>query len=68
MLERLVIKEGQKPEAARRQFDASLSVGGWPVPGREHRSAEPRDPGAPWWWEGAEDASQGFLKSMGVVL
>ena len=68
MLERLIVREGQKPEAARRSLDVSLGVDGWAVPGRESRSAKPRDPGAPWWWKDAEDASQGFLRSMGVRL
>lgn len=68
MLERLVVREGQSPDSARRQLDHALMVPGWAVPGREPRETTPRDPGAPWWWESAQEASDSFLKSMGVVL
>lgn len=68
MLERLNVREGQTPEAARRVFDSQLGVTGWATPGRDARPAEPREPGAPWWWQGADEASDTFLKSMGVVL
>lgn len=68
MLQRLPVREGQTADDARRVFDGQLGVSGWATPGREPRPVETRDPGAPWWWHGAEDASQGFLASMGVVL
>jgi hypothetical protein len=68
MIQRLNVREGQTPEAARKRFDGQLGVPGWETPGHEAREPEPREAGAPWWWTSAEDASQDFLKSMGVNL
>ena len=69
MLQRLIVRDGQTEEQARAKFDADLGVSAWALPGRDRREPEPvQDPGAPWWWHGAEDASQGFLASMGVTL
>lgn len=69
MLQRLIVHEGQTEEQARARFDADLGVSAWALPGRKRREADPvQDPGAPYWWHGAEDASQGFLASMGVTL
>lgn len=53
---------------ARRALDAALGVSGWALPGRGATNVERPDPGAPWWWHGAEEASQGFLSAMGVTL
>jgi hypothetical protein len=68
MLDRLDIREGQTPEAARKRFDGQLGVSAWATPGRERRAPEPVEQGAPWWWHGAEEASDSFFRSMGVVL
>lgn len=69
MLQRLIVHQGQTEEQARARFDADLGISAWALPGRERRVMdEPQDPGAPWWWHGAEDASQGFLAAMGVSL
>jgi hypothetical protein len=69
MLQRLIVHDGQTEEQARARFDADLGVSAWALPGRDRRAPETQtDPGAPWWWHGAEDASQGFLASMGVNL
>jgi len=69
MLQRLIIREGQTEEQARTRFDADLGVSAWALPGRERREPEPvQDPGAPWWWQGAEEASQSFLTATGVTL
>ena len=69
MLQRLIVHDGQTEEQARRKFDADLGVSAWALPGRDRREDEPQqDPGAPWWWQGAEDASQSFLTAMGVTL
>jgi hypothetical protein len=68
MTQRLTVREGQTAEAARRQFDGQLGVSTWATPGRTVSEPEPRDPGVPWWWESAEEASDSFLKSMGVAL
>ncbi|MDT0387810.1 hypothetical protein [Streptomyces dubilierae] len=69
MLQRLIVREGQTEEQARARFDADLGVSAWALPGVERRAAEQEiEPDAPWWWHGAEDASQSFLASMGVSL
>lgn len=68
MLTRLPVKEGQSHEDAVRVFEAQLGVSGWTVPGSEPKPAKPREQGAPWWWQDAEDASQSFLAAMGVSL
>lgn len=67
MLRRLSPGKGQTPEQARKALDGMLEVSGWASPGHEPRRS-PRDPGTPWWWESPEEASDSFLKSMGVVL
>ncbi|MEU9323186.1 hypothetical protein AB0D91_05140 [Streptomyces canus] len=69
MLQRLIVHDGQTEGQARARFDADLGVSAWALPGRDRREPEPQqDTGAPWWWTGAEDASQSFLASMGVAL
>jgi len=68
MIQRLNVRNNEKPDTARKRFDGQLDVRTWTVPGAEHRTLAPRDPKAPWWWDGAEDASQSFLTAMGVNL
>jgi hypothetical protein len=68
MLQRVRTREGQSAENARKSLDAMLAVSGWTVPGSKPRETAPRDPRAPYWWYDEEDASQSFLKSMGVNL
>jgi hypothetical protein len=59
----------------RGQFDMSLDVRSWRVPGQAWEApvarvveidGEMRK--APAWWRGDEDASQSFLAQMGVTL
>lgn len=68
MIQRLPVRENETPDRARKRFDGQLGVRNWATPSTEAKEPAPRDPKAPWWWEGAEDASQTFLKSMGVTL
>jgi hypothetical protein len=68
MLQRVRVRDGQSAEDARRSLEAMLGVSGWAVPGIGRRTVEARDPAAPWWWHSPEEASDSFLKSMGVVL
>lgn len=69
MVQRLNVRENEKPENARKRFDGQLGVRDWQTPSTRPKPEQPkRDPRAPWWWEGAEDASQSFLRSMGVNL
>jgi hypothetical protein len=68
MLTRLHVREGQTAEAARKRFDGQLDVASWPLPGEPVKESTPHEAGAPWWWQGAEEASGSFLKAMGVTL
>ena len=68
MLDRLSPKEGQSMQDARKMLDSMLGVSAWAAPGQGSRTEKPRDPDAPWWWDSPEEASDSFLKSMGVVL
>jgi len=61
MLQRLHVREGQTPDAARKRFDGQLDVRAWATPGTEAKETVARDPKAPWWWDNAEDASQPFM-------
>lgn len=65
MIERLPADENGKTE--RPQLDNALGVTGWPTPGGARYVIE-REPGAPSWWLGEEEASQSFLASAGVVV
>lgn len=68
MLARLSVREGQTEEQARQAFDADLGVSLWRAPGHTPVAPEPRDPNAPYWWHGEEEASSTFLQAMGVTL
>lgn len=68
MLQRVRVHEGQSAEDARKVLDSALSVTGWAVPGSGPKHVKQRDPKAPWWWTDEEDASDSFLKAMGVSL
>ncbi len=65
MVQRLDVKEDEKPEEVRRGFDNDLGVIRWQVPGGGNRFAEVEiEDGAPSWWAGDEEASQSALASM----
>lgn len=68
MLERLDIGDGEDAEKVRRSFDNELGVSGWGTPGRPLDPEVEKDPDAPSWWTGEEDASQAFLASQGVIF
>lgn len=71
MLELIDVPEGRTMEDMVKELNHSLAVPAWQAPFGEPDDQEPADPedeGAPWWWDGAEDASQSFLRSQGVVL
>lgn len=61
--------DDKDPGGPRRQLDESLQVAEWSVPGHlktfRQRMRE-RNPGAPSWWYGDEEASQSFMSSMGA--
>jgi hypothetical protein len=64
-LERLRQDEKQ-PEKPRHDFDGTLDVRSWMIPGGARVRVV--EEGAPAWWNGDEDASQQFLASMGVMI
>ena len=68
MVQRLAVRENEKPETARKRFDGQLAVRAWTTPGTDGKTPDQRDPKAPYWWDGDEDASQSFLTAMGVNL
>ena len=68
MIQRLNVTDDQEPEEARRSLDDALGIGDWGTPTGRGRDIDEREPGAPPWWYGDEEASSGFLRSMGVVL
>lgn len=51
----------------RQSIDNDLGVSAWPGPIPHYRPM-PVIPGAPAWWVGEEEASQGFLAAVGVQL
>lgn len=70
MCERLDGGEDEDPEVVRRRFDTELGVKRWlRTPEETDKYADAViDEGAPWWWEGDEEASDSFLEAMGVTL
>lgn len=65
MVERLPPNEERKNY--RLEFDNTLGVRNWSIPGQEAKRV-PVEPGAPAWWAGDEEASQSFLTAMGGRL
>lgn len=58
-------------EQAVNQLHTELELGAWRIPTTYQppkRKVAPEDEGAPWWWKGAEEASQSFLREQGLVL
>jgi len=54
MLPRLIVREHEKPETARRRFDGQLTVRRWETPGVQLPEETPQEKNAPWWWSKAE--------------
>lgn len=54
MLQRLNVRENEKPDAARRRFDGQLGVRAWATPGSEATEPDPQETPTPWWWNKAE--------------
>lgn len=68
MIQRLNGDQDEDPADVRRKFDDTLGVRDWRNPSGRGSPGPEREEGAPSWWYGDEDASGGFLQSMGVVL
>lgn len=71
MCQRLEADDDQKIEDVVKRLDEELAVRFWGIPGGsriEEAVIPEREPGAPDWWYGEEDASASFLKAQGVVL
>jgi hypothetical protein len=63
MVQRLNVRENEKPENARRRFDGQLGVRAWTTPGTEPQQQDTNTRG-PWWWNQAEAdrTSQMFME------
>lgn len=51
----------------RSELDAQLQVTEWAIPSRRPATG-PVEPGAPTWWHGEEEASEAFMREMGIRL
>lgn len=65
MVERLPYPDEKENPHPREDLDNALRVREWNTP-TTRRTTEPVEPGAPSWWHGDEDASQSFLREMGI--
>ena len=61
MVQRLSVRENEKPETARKRFDGQLAVRAWTTPSTRDKTPDQRDPKAPYWWDGAEDATNTWV-------
>lgn len=52
----------------RDDLDEFLGVKSWLLPGQQPRPVVVREPGVPDWWVDDAEASQSFLRSMGIQL
>jgi hypothetical protein len=68
MVQRLGYPDEKDNPDPRGDLDRWLEIGSWPTPAMRRTSYddEQREPGAPDWWHGDEEASQTFFKSMGI--
>lgn len=64
MLQRLTVRDNEKPEAARKRFDGQLGVRTWQTPGHDIPDPEQAAQATPWWWNktDADQASQMFME------
>lgn len=64
MVQRLNVRENEKPENARKRFDGQLGVRNWATPGKDHQPSQQDAQKTPWWWNQAEadQTSQMFLE------
>lgn len=60
--------ENEPEEAAYARLDSDLAVRRWVTPWQVAPEPVAVEDGAPWWWQGDEDASQSFLVAQGVTL
>jgi hypothetical protein len=63
MVQRLTVRDNEKPETARKRFDGQLGVRAWATPGGEIPESDPQETPTPWWWSKAEadQSSQAFM-------
>lgn len=64
MLQRLAVRDNEKPETARKRFDGQLGVRAWATPGSETPTTDPQEASTPWWWSKAEadQSSRAFME------
>lgn len=66
MVQRLQQPDDDNPDP-RSDLDRWLETGLWFTPGARRTFAkDEREPGAPDWWHGDEEAAQSFFKSMNI--
>jgi hypothetical protein len=61
MVQRISDGHNEQPGTARKRFNGQLDVRAWTTPATRE-TPKRRDPKTPWWWEGAEDATQPFVE------
>lgn len=65
MLDRLMVRDRESPETARRRFDGQLDVRAWETFNRPMVRPVKDEKPAPWWWSQAEaDQSSSFFMDM----
>lgn len=65
MLQRLNLRENEKPDAARKRFDGQLGVRAWTTPGADPIEPDTTDTTTPWWWNKTEaEQSANFFMEM----
>lgn len=64
MLNRLIVRDNEQPEAARRRFDSQLHVPNWGTPAQQRSDPPPAETAAPWWWDKkqAEQSTDFFMQ------
>lgn len=65
MLDSLPIRTKETEPNRRAELNSQLRVGDWAAPGQV---VSPQRRGVPSWWTSEEEASDSFLKSMGIKL
>jgi hypothetical protein len=69
MVARLPYPDEKDHPDPRSELDVPLMVNTWHVPGEQRPDVEGETvEGAPSWWRGDEEASQSFIREMGIKL
>lgn len=66
MVSRLPYPDKEHEDPRQEYLDGPLEVAAWPLPGVSERQRSDVPDEAPAWWQGDVEASQSFLRAMGV--